>query len=254
MPHEIAAIFRRHQPRKHVQSAGRDGDVVIAAAKLHGAIFDDARAAPLRAIGRRQFLKPQHAMRNAVHGLVGLLGRQIVEQHHRGAEFCEIMLARENLPPVAQRALRQQPDFGKTVEHDPARPRAFYRFKNLLGGFAEFEVGRIKQALLLFGIQQAFRRQKFEHLDVVAQRPAVGGRAFAQFLLGFRKRDVEAFLAGLGALQQELQRNRRLAGSRRALDEEYVPAGKSAGQDIVQPPNPGFRLGRQVCDGIHAAL
>ena len=95
------------------------------------------------------------------------------------------MLDRQDLPPVAQRALRQQPDLGQAVEHHAARPRAFDRFENLLGGLAEFEIGRIQQALLLLGIEQAFRRQQFEHLDVVVQRPAMRGGAVAQFLLGF---------------------------------------------------------------------
>ena len=119
---EVRAIFRRHQPRKHIEAAGGDGDIVIAAAEFHAAIFDDARAPPLRAVGRRQFLQPKHAMGDAVHGLVGDIGGEIVEQHHRGAEFREIMLDRQNLPPIAQRALRQQPDFGQAVEHHPARP------------------------------------------------------------------------------------------------------------------------------------
>ena len=112
-----------------------------AAAEFHPAIFDDARAPPLRAIRGRQFFQTKHAMRDAVHGLVGDIGGEIVEQHHRGAEFCEIMLDRQNLPPVAQRALRQQPDFGKAVEDHPGRPVALDRFENLLGGFAELEVG-----------------------------------------------------------------------------------------------------------------
>ena len=64
------AIFRRHQPREHVQRRRCDGDVMVAAAKFYAAIFDDAHTPPLRAIIRRQFLEPQHAMRDAVDGLV----------------------------------------------------------------------------------------------------------------------------------------------------------------------------------------
>ena len=104
-------------------------------------------------------------MRDAVHGLVGRLGGQIVQHHHRGAELREEMLDRQDLPPVAQRTLRQQPDLGKAVEHHPARFRALDRVENLLGGLAKLEVGRIEQALLLLGIEQAFRRQQFEYFD-----------------------------------------------------------------------------------------
>jgi hypothetical protein len=167
-------------------------------------------------------------MRDAVHGLVGNVGGEVVEQHHRRAEFHEIMLDRQNLPTIAQRTLRQQPDLGQAVENHPAWPAAFYRLENLLGGFAEFEIGRIEQALLLLRIQQAFGRQQLEYLDAIAQRPAMRRGAGAQFTLGFRQRDVEAFFAGARAFEQELQRHGGLAGTRRALYQEQVTAGKSA--------------------------
>ena len=112
-------------------------------------------------------------MRDAVHGLVGGFGGQIVEQQNRGAVLREIMLDRQDLPPVAQRALRQQADFGQAVEHHPVRLDALDSLENLLGGFAEFEVGGIEQALLLVGVEQAFRRQQFEYLDAIVQRPAM---------------------------------------------------------------------------------
>jgi hypothetical protein len=81
--------------------------------------------------------------------------------------------------------------------------------------------------LLLLGIQQAFRRQQLEYLDAVAQRPAMGGGAVAQFALGFRQRDVEAFFAGARAFEQELQRDGGLAGPRCPFYQEQVTAGKS---------------------------
>jgi hypothetical protein len=80
-------------------------------------------------------------MRDAVHGLVREFGGQIVEQHHRGTEPCEIVLDGQNLPPIPQRALRQQPDLGEAVQHHPARLHALDGDENLLGGLAEFEIG-----------------------------------------------------------------------------------------------------------------
>ena len=167
-------------------AAGGDGEVMVAAAKFHAAIFDDARAPPLCAIGRRQFLQPQHAVRDAVDGLVGESDGQVVEQQHGGAELCEIMLDRQDLPPVAQRTLRQQPDLGKAVEHHPVRLRAIDGREDLLGGLAQFEVGGIEQALLLLGIEQALRRQQFEHFDPLVELPAVRGRADAAIRARFR--------------------------------------------------------------------
>ena len=42
-------------------------------------------APPFRAVVGRQFLEPDDAMRDAVHGLVGGFGGQIVEQQDGGA-------------------------------------------------------------------------------------------------------------------------------------------------------------------------
>ncbi len=75
------AKFRGHQPRKDIHPAGGDGRVMIAAAKLHAAIFHDAHAPSLGAVGRRQLLQPHHAMRDAVHGLV----RQLRPSDRRAA-------------------------------------------------------------------------------------------------------------------------------------------------------------------------
>jgi hypothetical protein len=51
------------------------------------------------------------------------------------------VLERQNLPPVPQRALRQQPDLGQAVEHDAIGPRAFDGVENLPRDLAQFEVG-----------------------------------------------------------------------------------------------------------------
>ena len=112
-----------------------------AAAKFYAPIFDDARTPPLCAIRRRQFLEPQHAVRHAVDGLVADVRRHVVEQQHRGAQICKIVLDRQNLPPIPQRALCQQPDLGKAVQHHPARLLAIDCRENLFGGLAEFEIG-----------------------------------------------------------------------------------------------------------------
>ena len=107
-----------------------------AAAKFYAAILDNARTPPFRAVRRRQFLEPQHAVRHAVDGLVADVRRHVVEQQHRGAQICKIVLDRQNLPPIPQRALRQQPDLGEAVQHDPARLHAIDRCENLFRGLA----------------------------------------------------------------------------------------------------------------------
>ena len=160
---------------------------------------------------------------------------------------------RQDLAAIAQRALRQQPDFGKAVEHHPARLDALDRLENLLGGLAEFEVGRIEQALLLIDVEQAFRRQQFEDFDALVQCPAVRRRAVAQFALGFGQRDVETLLAARGRLRAGIAARgwscRCLArprpgkhGRATARRTEYCPARKYRSW-----PLPGF-----VSSQVHA--
>ena len=68
------------------------------------------------------------------------------------------------------------------------------------------------------------------------------GRTVAQLALGFGQGNVETFLTGLRTFHQELQRNGGFACPGRALHQKHVSTRKPARQDVVQPPNPGFRL------------
>src|SRR6185295_7783536 len=130
----------------------------------------------------------------------------------------------------------------------PVRLRAIDGRENLLGGLAQFEIGRVEQALLLLGIEQALRRQQLEHFDPLVELPAVGGRAHPQFALGFGQRDVEAFLAGVRSLHQELERDRGLPGPGRPLDQKHVLPCEPASQDIIQAPNTALCLTRNRLD------
>src|SRR3954451_19875280 len=150
------------------------------------------------------------------------------------------MFQRQDLAAIAQGALREQSDFGETVEHNAVRLHAFERLENPFCRLAEFEIGGIKQALLLVFVEQAFGWHQFEYIDAV-EHPAVRGRSLAQLILGFGDRDVEGLLSRRRAGKQELRRNRGLAGARAALDEKEAPALKAAGGDIVQPSHSGGR-------------
>ena len=121
--HDLArksrAMIGGDQSGKHGDAAGLDVEVVVAAAKTLAAALDDAQPPPFAAVDRRQLVEMDHAVRDAVNGAIGALGGEIVEHDDGRIMLREIMLQRENLPPVAQRALRQQTDFREAVDDDP---------------------------------------------------------------------------------------------------------------------------------------
>ena len=96
----------------------------------------------------------------------------------------------------------------------------------------------MEHRVLLVRIERAFGRRQLADLDPV-ERPAVRGGDRAQLFLGLRQRDVEHRLARLRARQQELQRQRRLAGAGHAFDQEQASAGETAAQDVVEPGDAG---------------
>jgi hypothetical protein len=78
---------------------------------------------------------------------------------------------------------------------------------------------------MLIGIEHALRRYQLENLDLRPDRPAMRPRAVTQLVLGLSEADIDAGFARFGAGEQELQRDRRLAGARAALQQVQPVAG-----------------------------
>src|SRR6476469_2887372 len=57
----------------------------------------------------------------------------------------------------------------------------------------------------------------------------------AKLPFAFRERDVKAFFTATGALQQELQRERRLAGAGLSLHQVQPLSVEATAQDVVKP-------------------
>ena len=87
-------MLQRHEAREHLDPAGLDGEVVITAAKGLAAIFHDAQSATLRSIVRCQLLQTEHAVGDAVRGLVERVSREIVKGQYSGALANEVVLDR----------------------------------------------------------------------------------------------------------------------------------------------------------------
>ena len=76
-------VFEGDQARIHVHAAALDDEVVVSAAVMLRAIFGNPQAPTSRAVVGRDLLESDHAVRNAVHGLVARLAGQIVEEKDR---------------------------------------------------------------------------------------------------------------------------------------------------------------------------
>ena len=132
-----------HQSWKHFHACLRDHEVMIAGAEALAATLDDAQAAPFASINRSELVEMDDAVRNAVNGLIGGLGGEIVKHDHGGVVLGEVVLEREDLAAVAQGALGQKPDLGQAVDHDTIGLQPLNGLEYPLDRFAELEIGGV---------------------------------------------------------------------------------------------------------------
>jgi hypothetical protein len=231
---ERPAMFRRDQARVDLEPAGADGEVVEAAAERDAAHLDHAHAPPLAAVLDRELLQEDDAVGDRMElEVVGVRG-QIVQHHGGAAAAREEVLQGKNLPAVAERALRQEAQLGEAVEDHARRVERRDALEDQPRRLAELDLGGVEDGELALGVERRLGRDELEEVDAV-ERPAVPARHQAELLLGLGERDVERGLAPPGALEQELERERRLAGAGATL-EEVEPVGvEAAAQDVVEP-------------------
>ena len=196
-------MLGRDKPRKHRDAPGLDDEVVIAAAKGLAALLENNQAPPFRAVIMGKLLKLDDTMDDAVKGLVHWGGGEVVQQQNGRALAGKVMPERQNSVSVAQRALREQPDFGKTVNDDTARSTALNCLEHELCGFAKFQIGRIQQALPLIGGAAPKPRggsisplEEFatEILALVAEQPDL---TLVETVAALRKRRIKASRSSL---------------------------------------------------------
>src|SRR5690606_42132041 len=72
-------------------------------------------------VGRRPAVERDHAVGNALQLQVGGLARTIVEEQGRTVAASEELLQGQDLLPVAQRALGEQPQLRQRIEHHALR-------------------------------------------------------------------------------------------------------------------------------------
>jgi len=147
------------------------------------------------------------------------------------------MLECQDLTPVAQGILRQQPHFRQAVENHPARFQFIDQPHDIVDGLAEFNFGRMENRLLEIGIEIFFINQFIQCQTF--QRPAMRRRYRPQLGCGFRQGDVETGFAIGQPGQQELQAAGRLAGTGSAFQQVQTMFGQTAAQNRIETGNAG---------------
>ena len=238
LPREAYPVRRGYQPREHLETADADDVVVVAVGIGHAAQLHDAQTAPDATKLRQERLEPQHAVRERLQLQVAAGGRPVVQEEHGAIVADEKLLERKNLSTIAQRIAGQQPHLRQRVEHDAPRANPLEGLEHGGHGVAELDLGRVEDGVLAVAAEAHIRR---ELVDVHAvERPAVGCRHRAEFVVCLREGDVERGLAPSGGRQQELQSQRRLAGAGITLHQIEPGGGQTAAEDRIQPFNGRF--------------
>src|SRR5690606_14591385 len=133
---------------------------------------------------------------------------------------------------MSQGRFREEPQFGQGIEYNPARVKALDLIRQDFSGAVQLQLGWLVKGGLGYVLELLLDRGQFENLELI-QGPPVRLRDPAQFLLGFRKSDIQAGLTRFGSLSQELQRQRCLADTWVAFDEVHAVGWEPATQNVV---------------------
>src|SRR5213082_2974429 len=96
---------------------------------------------PLGAVERRELLQRNDSMGQALELEIARLAGAIVGHQYGGPARGEMLLERQELAPVAQRALGQEPHLRQRVEHHPNRFDALDLGQQRAGHFGQLDLG-----------------------------------------------------------------------------------------------------------------
>ena len=167
---------------------------------------------------------------------VGGRAGQIVEQQHRATAAGEVLLERQHLAAIAQRALGEQANLRQRIEHQPLRFDAGAEVDHRLGRLGQLHLRGMEQRVLVVAAQRIGGRQ-LEQLDPL-EGPAVRRRDHLELFPGLGQRDVDAPLAAPVPFQQELQGQRRLADPGSPSINSNRPVGKPPRKISSSPATP----------------
>ena len=181
-------------------------------------------------------LEEDDAVRQAPKLQVRVARGVIVEQQDGRGLLREELLQAEDLPPIPQRLSGQQPQLRQGIEHDAGRPGRADVLQHRLRQIGELDLCRVIQRVLVR--HPLADRRQLKHFDAV-EAPAMRGGGMVQFLGRLGQSDVQAAFASAAALEQELHRERRLAGARLTFDQVQPSARQAAVQELIQAGDAG---------------
>src|ERR1700737_884901 len=118
-------------------------------------------------------------------GIADLSGR-VVQKQYRALLADKKLFQCEDLPPITQSALREQPELRKGVDHDARRRDALDLLQQALRGFAELDLRGMKERVVL--LRRELSGGAFSKCHPV-ERPAVGSGNCLKLLLRLRERE-----------------------------------------------------------------
>ena len=142
--HEFGDVFGGYEPRKDVEAAAPDREIVKAAAERDAAHLADAHAAPFGAELVGELFEHDYAVGDALQMIVLDAAGAIVEQQHGAVLSAEELLQREHLPAIAQGTLRDQPQLGQRVDHEALGTVLVHGGDQGLRGFPELHLGGVE--------------------------------------------------------------------------------------------------------------
>lgn len=88
-------------------------------------------------------------MRDALHLEIVVGARHVVEDENRTVASVEELLQGQNLAAIPERVPGEQSQFRQRIEDDPRRIETFDIRQDLLGGFAQLNLGRMEHRVVV---------------------------------------------------------------------------------------------------------
>jgi hypothetical protein len=169
---------------------------------------------------------------NALQLHVGPFGRAVVKQQRGAVLSHQKLLEAEDLPPVPERALGQEPQLGQRVDHHAPRLEPLDGVERLACRRVQLDFRRVVHREVVLAVDPELVGKQLEDLNAV-ERPAMRLGIGHQLAAGLGQRHVQARFAAACPVDQVLQSEGGLAGARVAVQKVEAAGDQPAMQNFV---------------------